>query len=144
MKTKICFRCKLIKKLINFYTDRRAKDGKNGSCKSCMRAKGVEWYRSNTDIYKEKYESIKDMEEYKEQHRKSVAKNIKNNKEKQKARKEAIKLGLPTSGQCSMCEQDGRLEKHHEDYSKPLEVVLLCSTCHKNLHKLYRDEKGTK
>ena len=31
---------------------------------------------------------------------------------------------------CSNCNQVTRLEAHHEDYLKPLEVIFLCKGCH--------------
>ncbi len=32
---------------------------------------------------------------------------------------------------CQWCGvENKRLEKHHEDYSKPLEVLWLCAACH--------------
>ena len=30
----------------------------------------------------------------------------------------------------SICEHEGRKQKHHPDYSKPYEVELLCCKCH--------------
>jgi RecJ-like exonuclease len=35
---------------------------------------------------------------------------------------------------CSSCGGDGPIEGHHEDYSKALEVIWLCRTCHRSLH----------
>ena len=32
------------------------------------------------------------------------------------------------------------LHEHHEDYSKPLETITLCSTCHVDLHQQRRAE----
>lgn len=32
---------------------------------------------------------------------------------------------------CSSCGTKGPLDAHHEDYSKPLEVIWLCRPCHK-------------
>src|SRR6185295_16839071 len=34
---------------------------------------------------------------------------------------------------CAKC-GDPKAEKHHEDYSKPLEVIWLCRKCHLELH----------
>ena len=44
----------------------------------------------------------------------------------------AIRLGaLVRPSQCSKCGGRGkRIEAHHEDYGKPLNVVWLCSVCH--------------
>lgn len=36
---------------------------------------------------------------------------------------------------CEYCGETEGLHKHHEDYSKPLEVVTLCNDCHHKLHR---------
>jgi len=43
---------------------------------------------------------------------------------------------------CSRCGKAGRIEGHHEDYSKPLEVVWLCARCHKARHTEIRKASG--
>jgi len=35
---------------------------------------------------------------------------------------------------CSTCSRKTKLQGHHEDYDKPLDVVWLCASCHKKLH----------
>ena len=58
--------------------------------------------------------------------------------EKVKARQKlnyAIKEGKIEKPQnCSKCNKITRLSAHHPDYTKPLEVKWLCSSCHKIVH----------
>ncbi len=35
---------------------------------------------------------------------------------------------------CVKCGETKNLQRHHEDYRKPQEVVILCQICHKNHH----------
>lgn len=36
---------------------------------------------------------------------------------------------------CSRCCAEGKLDGHHEDYSKPLDVVWVCRLCHSEIHR---------
>ena len=50
----------------------------------------------------------------------------------------AIKEGtLVRPKQCSACGKVGPVEGHHEDYDKPLEVIWLCSPCHRKLPRTW-------
>ena len=67
----------------------------------------------------------------------------KNNPEKVRAH-EAIRRAIRTGKlikpkSCSECGKEKRLHGHHFDYSKPLEVIWLCASCHKNLHLKLKD-----
>ncbi len=48
----------------------------------------------------------------------------------------AKKVGnLPCPQRCELCEKEtSNLVAHHPDYSKPLEVVWLCHSCHSRVH----------
>jgi len=45
-------------------------------------------------------------------------------------------------GKCSRCERERQIEAHHEDYSKPLDVIFLCTRCHRRLHAMRRNDNG--
>lgn len=44
-----------------------------------------------------------------------------------------IKKGILKKQPCSSCGSE-KAEKHHSDYSKPLDVTWLCRHCHSRLH----------
>jgi hypothetical protein len=47
----------------------------------------------------------------------------------------ALYHGLLTkSNACHQCNSTSRLDGHHPDYTKPLEVEWLCRLCHKRKH----------
>lgn len=37
-------------------------------------------------------------------------------------------------GECSACHRIAPIHRHHIDYSKPLEVIEVCASCHKKIH----------
>lgn len=47
---------------------------------------------------------------------------------------DSVRSGELTRGQCEKCGCAENIHAHHEDYSKPLEVVWLCSPCHHLTH----------
>lgn len=64
---------------------------------------------------------------------------IENNPEKRRAHhivNNAIRDGrMSKPSICSVCGKGGRIEGHHKDYSKPLDVIWLCAACHRQLHR---------
>lgn len=47
----------------------------------------------------------------------------------------AVKRGdLVRSDVCDCCGERARVQGHHADYERPLDVRWLCSRCHKNIH----------
>ena len=57
--------------------------------------------------------------------------------------KQAIKNGeLTRPVRCQECgSKANRIEGHHEDYGKPLEVIWLCTRCHSYRHNANRSEE---
>ena len=134
---KTCFKCGEDKALTDFYKHPAMSDGRVNKCKECNkldvrrnRADKVEYYRE----FDRKRGARQTSEDCRAQRAKYP--------EKYKARSavsNAIRDGKLKKGcECEGCGCSGRIEGHHEDYSKPLEVVWLCSACHKAVHALER------
>lgn len=47
----------------------------------------------------------------------------------------ALCYGKLQKGPCEVCGTTKKVEAHHRDYSKPLEVNWLCRPCHKATHE---------
>jgi len=44
--------------------------------------------------------------------------------------------GVAVPGKCEACNRGDFVQAHHEDYSKPIEVMWLCASCHKKVHMI--------
>lgn len=135
---KNCPKCGADKELSEFYRDRSRKDGLRCWCKLCASVSHKEWALENKDKTTELYKKWSNTKEGKEHIRRSDKKYNDANKDKNKARNDAgyaVRCGKLTPQPCETC---GKLkvQKHHEDYSRPLDVEWLCRKCHRN--------KGTK
>ena len=105
------------------------------------KAKKKKWYWENRDkILKDKKQFY---QKYKEKCSLYGKKWREENPEKQKAQwmaANARKTGkLIPSEVCEVCEVKTRLEMHHYDYSKPLDVIWCCRSCHGKLDRIRRE-----
>lgn len=102
-------------------------------------------HKEQRDEYQKKYNFLhKEDENFKEKRKARRMKNHYLHPEKDYARDKLVKAVL--SGKvikpkvCEGCLQEKRLEGHHDDYTKPLDVKWLCKKCHENLHHACREE----
>lgn len=57
---------------------------------------------------------------------------------KQKARdKSKEKISL-IDKKCEFCGEKIKLQRHHPDYNKPFDIIILCVKCHTEWHKIKR------
>lgn len=63
--------------------------------------------------------------------------NIEEIKNKQIIRVTTIRfIKISKISQCAECGSKTNLHRHHPDYNKPMEVIILCRKCHNLLHNI--------
>ena len=155
--SKTCFKCGDHLPLDAFYKHSRMADGHLNKCKQCTKKDTIENRQANLYYYQaydrsrgslpHRLQAAKDYQKSEVGLEKArVAKKAWANRNKHKkfattAVNNAIRDGrLVKSDSCQNCGKTGcKIEGHHEDYSKPLDVVWLCTQCHSKLHKEKRD-----
>lgn len=137
---KTCFKCGIEKELSSFYKHKEMKDGYLNKCKECSKSdsknnrdRNIEYYRAYDNERSKSEKRIKASAEQSKNYRskytnKYLAHNMVNNAIRDK------KIVKPD--RCDNCNSDSRLDGHHDDYAKPLEVRWLCRTCHSAWHKI--------
>lgn len=150
---KVCKSCKVVKKISEFYVDSRMKDGHLNQCKDCVKNRIKKHRCLNIDQIRE-YEKkrgnlqhrVDARREYRQTdagkaaRRTATATYNKRHPMRYAARvitRKSVRDGkLVKLEKCSECESTNKIEGHHDDYTKPLEVRWLCEACHKQWHKV--------
>lgn len=123
MKTHKCPKCGITKSLDWFYKDSSHGTGYRRWCKECERKNN----RSNREYYKNYYHLhakkriLWAKEDYWKNHNKHIAR---------KRLKYAVSAGNIKREPCVICGKT-EVEGHHTDYSKPLQVIWLCTMHHR-------------
>lgn len=157
---KICFKCNVKKPLSAFYKHLRMADGHLNKCKECTKKDAIETRNSNLEYY-QKYDRQRSNLPKRKFLRKKVAEKWKKDPTLKKRRNElkniwqqrnvikraahiitgnAIRSGQLVRGLCEICGKK-KADAHHEDYTKPLDVIWLCKKHHSELHKQKREEE---
>lgn len=150
---KRCSKCHEVKPFSDFHNNSSNKYGKASECKECKK-KSDKQYRLNNVERLKKYEQsrhhlphrVKSREEWAKTEkgligvrRRGLRYYYKNRKKCSAINKVncAIRDGKLTKGSCRVCNKnEGRIEGHHNDYSKPLDVIWLCHKHHRYHHKI--------
>lgn len=96
------------------------------------------YYQKNKEKYSEEAKKWQKAhpEKAKELHKNNQKKYNEKYPEKIKAHNKAYHIKIPKGQLCEICNINLAIEKHHKDYSKPLEVQFLCRNCHNKYHLL--------
>lgn len=151
---KTCFKCNVEKELSEFYKHPKMPDGHLNKCKECNKKDVTENRLKKIDYYKafDKKRAmlphrVKAREEYikteagKIAYTKAHKKYDENNPHKKKAVQAVnnyIRYNPDFKKPCVICGL--KAQAHHHDYTKPLDVIWLCSKHHSEEHKRLRLE----
>ena len=149
---KVCFRCGAEKPLTEYYKHKSFADGHLNKCKSCAksdarenRAKKLEYYREYDKNRHEsdpvrRAKSHAASKSWRENNRERHTELTKNWRQKHpekyaahSAVSNALRSGKLQKETCAVC-GDENSQAHHNDYTKPLDVVWLCSKHHAQVH----------
>lgn len=130
---KTCFKCGTEKPLSEFYPHPRMADGRLGKCKDCTR-RDVAENREKRIVEVHAY----DRDRYQRPERKAAVyrskiRRMRLDPTKDYARKavaRALKSGRLVRQPCFYCGAP-KVEAHHDDYSRPLDVRWACFKCHR-------------
>lgn len=106
-----------------------------GKCKECCRLGAVLNRRKNQDRYNQ-YDRDRNQDPARKELRKKVRDRHPERIAARNAVSNAIRLGKLIAQPCEVCGTE-KAHGHHEDYSKPLEVIWLCHTHHMERHRKY-------
>lgn len=132
--TKVCFKCQQCKPLSCFYAHQRMADGHLNKCIDCAKS-DVRTHRTLNAESVSRYEQQRSQTPHRKALQATYLKSYRTkNPEKNRARQMVnrhLRAGNLTKKPCVYCGGVKKVEAHHEDYSKPLEVLWVCFKCHR-------------
>jgi hypothetical protein len=129
---KHCKFCDIDKDPSCFPVNKDAKDGRHSKCRQCLHEYYKKWIQRPDVRAKKKSEWDKPYKD------RVLVEPL-----KIKARdllRHSVKSGaIIKPKECSVCgKSPKRLEGHHNDYSKPLDVIWCCTSCHGKIHREFK------
>lgn len=152
---KVCSKCNVEKEKTEFWKRNNRKSGVNSECLECCKVRRTKKYKENNEEFKEKrkeyyhknrdklcksqIDSQKGNVRYRKYQNKYLIEKRKSGDKKFIAR-QILKLAVKAKMiikplNCCKCNCEDKLEGHHSDYDKPLDVMWVCIPCHRKIHK---------
>lgn len=164
---KNCKRCGADKAPTEYYKMTGNFDGLTGSCKECIKSNVKKHREENIERIRE-YDRQRGQLDHRKENVRRVYANRKNdplkkvqdrrhrvlwlekNRIKRKCHEivnNAIRDGIIKRKDCEKCGEKNlfkNIDAHHEDYTKPLEIIWLCKNCHGERHRELNEQKRQK
>lgn len=134
MRTKTCLRCAEDQPITSFYRHPRMADGRLNFCKRCKRKEAGEHRLANIERLRQ-YDRDRATPKRTARWQASSRKWVKKFPGKRRANTavgNALRDGRLTKSPCKYCGEE-KVEAHHPDYRKKLEVRWVCKPCHMSL-----------
>lgn len=132
---KTCIECGETLGLDSFYAHPRMADGHLNKCKECIKKYSRKHYQLNIEHYS-KYDQLRTKLPDRLEKKKIYRRNYRdNNPEKYRAHMlvaSAIRSGQIDKKPCEICGAT-KVEAHHDDYTKPLNVKWFCFRHHREV-----------
>jgi len=141
MSSKTCFKCNMQKSHEAFYRHSEMADGRLNKCIDCTKADVAKHRAENLERIRE-YDRERSSQPHRIELRTNIHKRWKHeHPDRRKAQNSvsaALKRGMLIRPDACTCCGDTRakLEAHHPDYSRALDVVWLCVPCHRQTHAM--------
>jgi hypothetical protein len=147
---KICRGCQEQKPAHDFYRHRKMADGRLNHCRECVRKRVREHRLKNVEAVRA-YDRRRSLREERRADSRVRSRSrtrrppvptakYRLHRWAHSATWNAIRAGqLVAPERCEVCGAAEKLEAHHEDYRRPLEVRWLCAGCHGNRHREIND-----
>ncbi len=137
MDSTICTNCGVNKENCKYSPDSRHKNGLQSQCRQCQSSKSKEYYKKNPTKKAEEC-----ARHYKKNKKELLRKQKIYNQRPETRRKHnvrgaawrALQIEVLIKQPCEICGEP-KVQMHHKDYSKPLDVDWLCNECHNKLRR---------
>jgi len=140
MKSKVCNKCGKRKQLNEFHLQGRGLLGRKAACAECKNSAQSEHWRANKELMRGKHliyrkNNLQGCKKASEKHRRA---NLDKAAAHATLERAITTRKIKKPNRCSSCggkRVSTEIHGHHEDYSKPLDVMWLCTACHASLHQ---------
>lgn len=150
---KVCRECKQEKPLTDFYKHAKMADRHLNKCIECVKDRVSKHRDANLEKVRE-YDRKRGSLPHRVQARKEYVKTDAGKQARKRGSanyrerypmkyaahivaRNAIRDGkLIPAASCEVCNSNEKIEGHHDDYTKPLDLRWLCEKCHKAWHRI--------
>ena len=135
---KVCTRCKVERPLCEFHKCKTGRLGLKARCRSCTRIDHLKYKRENAEAIKkqqgERRAWLKENDIIQFRKEKTSYEYPPDKRKAWNGVALALAKGALVKMLCEKCGVSSRVNAHHDDYAKPLEVRWLCATHHREEH----------